>query len=391
MGTHGSGQRSQWVSSKLLAGVLSVMLVIALIVAWQGFGERIDDDSTASGCLEGRGLVSIAADPAIAPALQQAATDFNAQTPVVRDHCIEIEVRPVDARGMLEGLTADGWDDEAYGPYPGAWIPESSIWAAALQVADPETLSGAPESLVTSPVRLAVETQIAEAADGAIAWSDLPSLTRANSLGAFGYRSWGSLRMAMPQGPQSDATSLAGLAVAAATAESTGPLTAAQAESSAVTTAMNELLSAPPRIGDGSAEAAVTAIADTENAATAPVRAVPITEQRLYLSTRQDQQARLAVVAPQGATPVADYPVIKLAGTAVPAYAADATAEFVTFVRTPAQIARFGQAGFRGAGPLPTATATVKFDDVADQLPVAEPQATVAINTIVLPSAVVGS
>lgn len=391
MGTHGSGRRRQPVSTTVLASVLTVLLIIALVMVWRGLGERRDDGTGAAGqCHEGRGLVGIAVDPAIAPALQESATAFNATAPVVRDRCIEIEVRPVDAHGMLEGLTGTTWDSESYGVYPGAWIPESSIWAAALQVSKPDVLAGAPASLVHSPVRLAMEIQIAAAADGAISWADLPSLTRANSLGEYGRSSWGSLRLAMPQGPQSDATSLAALAVAAATVPTADPLTAEQASAAAVTTAMNELMSAPPRVGDGSLEAAVNEIAGTTAAATATVRAVPISEQRLYLSSRDDESARLAVVSPGGLTPVLDYPVISLGGSAVPAYAADASAEFLTFVRTPEQIARLGRSGFRGAGPLPTATATVTFDPVDEQLPVPEPQATVTVNMIVLPAAVIG-
>ncbi len=392
MGTHENNRRRQPVSTTLIAGVLCLLLVAALGLVWRDLHDRRDDGSisAAAECHEGRGLVGVGADPAIAPALQASAAAFNARHPVIRDRCVEIEVRPVDARGMLEGLTADTWDTQAYGVFPGVWIPESSIWAAALQTAQPQALAGRPDSLVTSPIRLAVETQLADAADGAITWADLPSLTRANALAAFGRSSWGSLRLAMPQGPQSDATALAASAVAAATAGTRGPLTATQAESGEVTSALEELISAPPRIGDGSAEAAVTAIAAAEDPVSAPVRAVPISEQRLYLSTIDDAQARLAVVAPQGPTPVADYPVINLAGPEVSAFAADAAAEFISFARTPAQIARLGKSGFRGAGPLPAATATVRFDDVTDPLFVAEPQATVTINTIVLPSAVVG-
>lgn len=389
MGTHASGKTRQLVSRKLLASVLGVILVVALLLTWRGIGDRRDDGSTtAQQCLEGKGLVALAVDPAIAPALQQIAADYNATGSIVRDHCVQVQVRPADARGILEGLIAENWDTQAHGAYPGAWIPESSVWSAALQVAAPDALAGGPESLVSSPVRLAVEPAIAEAAGGAISWADLPALTRANSLAAYGRSSWGSLRIAMPTGPQSDATSLAAQAVAAVTAEATGPLTAEQAASGPVTFAMNQLMSAPPRVGDGSATAAVTEIAETTVPATAPVRAVPITEQRLYGLTKDDDKARVAAVAPQGPTPVADYPVIKLGGAQVPGYVADATAEFLTFARKPEQMKKLTETGFRGTGPLPEPTATITFADVTDPLPVPEPQAVVTINKIILPSAV---
>ncbi|GAA3967309.1 substrate-binding domain-containing protein [Gordonia caeni] len=392
MGNHRSGGTRQLFSRPLLSGVLGVMLIIALVLAWRGFGDRIDDGSSATAtCFEGDATVPIVADPAIAPALQEIAKNYNAQHPVVRDHCVTVEVRPADASTVLEGLTADTWDAQAHGPYPGAWVPESSIWAAALQESGTDVLAGTPESLVTSPVRLAMEPVIAEAADGDLAWADLPALTRANSLSAFGRSSWGSLRMAMPTGPQSDATSLAAQAVAAATVGTDTALTTAQARSGEVTTAMNELMSAPPRVGDGSAEAAVGSIAETTEPSSAPVRAVPISEQRLYVLTKDDAEASVAVVAPQGQTPMADYPVIGFTSAQLSGYVTDATSEFFTFARKPEQMGILTGAGFRGSGPLPEPTATVRFDEVSDPLPTPEAGAVVAIDRVVLPSAVAGN
>ncbi len=391
MGSHGTGGSRQLFSRQLLAAALSVILVVALFAAWKTFGDRLDDGSeSAARCLEGTAAVPVAADPAIAPALQEIAKSFNATGPQVRDRCVTVEVRPVDARAMLDGLTAETWDAKAYGAFPGAWIPESSVWSAALQTAAPQTVAGASESLVSSPVLLATEPELAAAADGGISWAGLPALTAASSLARFGHDDWGSIRLAMPQGPQSDATSLAAQAVAAAAAKADGPLTTKQAESRAVRADLAQLMSAPPRVGDGSAEAAVKSIAATTDPSDAPVRAVPITEQRLYLLTKDDAKAKVAAVAPAGATPVADYPVIALAGTRVQDYLSDATAEFLTFARKPEQIKLLTQAGFRGAGPLPSGTATVSFAEVKDPLPAPEPAATVAVNAIVLPSAVPG-
>lgn len=390
MGSHGTGDTRQLLSRPLLAIALSVILIAALITAWVRFGDRIDDgSSSANKCLEGTASVPIAADPAIAPALQEIAKNFNATGPKVRDRCVTVEVRAADARAMLEGLTANAWDTKAHGAFPGAWIPESSVWSAALQTAKPSALAGKSESLVSSPVLLAVEPELAAAAGDDLGWDDLPALTRAGSLAEFGKPAWGSIRLAMPNGPQSDATSLAAQTVAAAAADADGPLTAAQVARPAVQSDLDELMSAPPRVGDGSAEAAVRSIAETTDPSDTPVRAVPISEQRLYLLTKDDASAKVAAVAPDGDTPSLDYPVITLAGSQVQDYLADATAEFLTFARTPEQLNRFGTAGFRGAGPLPAATATIRFGEVSDPLPAAEPAAIVAVNTVVLPSAVI--
>lgn len=389
MSSHRRNGSRELVSRPLLAGILAVMLLVASVAAWRGLGDRIDDDSSASAgtCLDGEAVVPVIADPGVAPALTQIADDYNALHPVVRDRCISVQVRPADAVTVLEGLTADDWDQQAYGAFPGAWVPESSIWTAALQTARPEVLSGDPQSLVTSPVLLAMEPQIASAGGDGVAWSELPSLTRANALAVYGRSSWGSMRIAMPQGAQSDATALAGQAVAAATADTDQPLTERQASSGAVTAALDELMSAPPRIGDGSAEAAVRSIIDTDDPGDTPVRAVPITEQRLYLLTRDDRRARVAAVRPEGATPLADYPVISLSSAQSRAYLADATSEFFTFARKPEQLKLLTASGFRGAGPLPEPTATVRFDEVRDPMPIPQPAAATTINAVVLPAA----
>ncbi|NLG46352.1 hypothetical protein [Gordonia sp. (in: high G+C Gram-positive bacteria)] len=391
MAKHNSGGRSRhFISRPLVALALALIMVAGLVTAWRQLGDRIDDEpavAAADECLEGPAKASILADPGIAPALQKIAEDFNKTKPVIRDYCVTVEVRPADARATLEGLTATTWDTKTYGEFPAAWVPQSSIWAATLQTSKAEVFQGKPESLVSSPIRLAMEPEIAEAGANSIAWADLPAQTQANSLGEFGRRSWGSLRIAMPNGPQSDATALSSQAVAAGTVPTTSPLTAAQASSPPVTEALDRLMSAPPRVGDGSVDAAVRSIAETTDPADAPVRAVAVTEQQLYAITKDDKTARVAAVAPKGQTPVADYPAIRLADKAIPAHLSDAVGQFFTFARKPVQMEILTKSGFRGSGPLPEPTATVDFGEVRDQMPVPEPEASVIISRKVYPAA----
>ncbi|MGB3301085.1 hypothetical protein [Gordonia sp. (in: high G+C Gram-positive bacteria)] len=389
-GRHNAGdRRRQLVSRPLVGTLLAIILIAGAVTSWSLLGDRIDNEQpvAAGSCLEGAATVSVVADPALAPGLQEIAKSFNATKPVVRDHCITIDVRPADARATLEGLTAKTWDANAFGAFPAAWVPESAIWSSALQTTNAGLLQGNPESLVSSPVRLAMEPEIAKAIDGNLAWSDLPAQTRANSLADFGKRSWGSLRIAMPNGPQSDATALAGQAIAAATTGATEALTPQQATSPEVVNALNQMMSAPPSVGDGSIDAAVKSIAKTTDPSDTPVRAVPVTEQHLYVITKDDQAAKVAVVAPKGQTPVADYPFIKLASELIPAHASDAVAEFFTYARKPMQMETLTKLGFRGPGPLPAPTATVAFDAVTDPMPQPAPEAAISVNKIVYPAA----
>ncbi|MBM7368942.1 substrate-binding domain-containing protein [Gordonia hydrophobica] len=389
MARHNSGERSRnFVSRPLIAVALVLILIAGAVTAWRQLGDEIDDQpATANPCLEGQATVSVLADPAVAPGLQKIAENFNKTSPTVRDHCITVVVRPADARATLEGLTAKTWDDQTYGAFPAAWVPQSSVWAASLQVSNAAVLQGNPESLVSSPVRLAMEPELAKAVDGDLSWSDLPAQTRPNSLAAFGERSWGSMRIAMPDGPQSDATALMTQAVAAATVPTEKSLTTRQVQSDSVVSAIDELLSAPPKVGNGSIDAVVRAIAETTDPADAPVRAVAVTEQQLYALTKDDAKARVADVTPKGRTPIADYPVIRLAGPAVPAHTSDAVAEFFTFARKPAQMEILTMSGFHGSGKLPDSTPTVTFGEVTDPLPLPEPAASVAISKKVFPAA----
>ncbi|MFT3662233.1 MAG: hypothetical protein QM809_12825 [Gordonia sp. (in: high G+C Gram-positive bacteria)] len=392
MGTHESGRtaRNRY-AVPVLAGVLLLMLVVALVVVLVDSDEPAPPPVAASSCAEGELVVPIAADPALAPALEKVAESYSAQSPEIDEHCVSVQIRPADARGMLEGLTAASWDPRAHGELPAAWIPESSIWLAAVGTVRPTALAGGSASLVHSPVRLAVEPVIARVMGTSLGWSDLPRLTRARALQAYDRGWWGSLRMAMPRGAQSDATALAAHAVAAGLTGARGPLTAAQVTASKVATGLAELVSAPPRPGDGSAEAAVAAIAATTAPSRAPVRAVPISEQRLYALTVGDARAKVAVLAPRGPTPVLDYPVAELGGPGVTATMKSTVARFLEFARRPEQMRVFTRSGFRGAGRLPASTATVTFGDVGAVLPMPQPEATVAISRTVLPAAVAGS
>lgn len=391
VGSHGTNRSSQPVSRPLVAVALTAILAVACVVVWMRLGDRIAHEATttvANGCLEGKADVAIIADPGVAPALQQIAEHYNATKPEVRDRCVQVSVRPGDARATLDAVAAPEWNAESGGgARPTAWIPESSVWVAALQESAPAALQGAPDSLVQSPVLYAVRPELAVAAGGRVMWIQMPFLTYANAFEAYGHTAIsGSARLAMPNGPQSDATALAAQAYAYNTADPQGPLTAREVSTFDIVTGLKQVVHAPPRVGDGSAEAAVRAIANAPSLAAATVRSVPISEQRLFLATRKDRKARVATIRPRGATPVLDYPVVRLAQE-TPAYASDTIAEFVDFVRKPEQMTLLTQSGFRGPGPLPKPTATVDFPALKDLMPTAEPAAAVAVSRIVLPAA----
>ncbi|MGV9825481.1 hypothetical protein [Gordonia sp. NPDC003429] len=379
------GIRGRGVSRSLVFAMLAVVLVAAVIVAWQQLGDHLDReaDEAAGTCVEGRETVSVIADPDLVSGLTAIAKEYAETNPVVRDHCVTIAVRAGDAKVTLDGL-AGTWDTASMGAYPAAWIPQSSVWSAELETVKPNSLEGQPQSLVTTPVVLATSPDLGKKFDDTIDWGQLPLLQqRDNSLSEFGLDDWGSIRMAMPVGAQSDASALAAQAVAMRVTRTTGVLTADDADSPRVASSVAAMTSGAPASPDGSPGGAATTIRDATDPSTAAIHAVPITEQKLYQLTRTDTTARLAEVIPSGPTPIADYPVIRLAGEQVPAVAADAVAEFLTFASDDKHLRVLTEQGFRGDADLPKPTPTVTFPLTRDPMPNPENPAIVTINKLV--------
>ncbi|MFT4087152.1 MAG: substrate-binding domain-containing protein [Gordonia sp. (in: high G+C Gram-positive bacteria)] len=372
-----------------------MILIAACVVAWRHLGDRIEQDSTKAAavsnnsCSEGDATVSMIADPGVAPALQEVAKVYNATKPVVRDHCVQINVRPGDAHATLDGLIAKTWDPATNGDLPSAWIPESSIWAGALQETRPDTIAGAPESLVQSPVVIAVRNEMAVAAGGRVQWVQLSALTMPDSFQSFGHTDiTGSARMAVPNGPQSDASSLAAQGYVYNTVNDKKPVSAKDISQPDILKGLQAIMKNAPSTSDGSAESAIEAIQKAPNMSSADIRSVPISEQRLFLATKSDQRVRISIVRPRGATPMLDYPVIRLTAGVDP-YASDAVAEFIKFAKTPEQAKIFTKIGFRtGNGSLPSPTATVEFPEIYKVMPTADSDGAVAINRVIMPAAV---
>ncbi|MED5801911.1 substrate-binding domain-containing protein [Gordonia sp. Z-3] len=381
----GASMRGRGVSRGLVGALLTVVLVAAVVVVWFQLGDRIDrqGEQAAGNCVEGRTTVPIIADPDVADALSTIAAEYSKTGPVVRDHCVVVEVRPGDAKVTLDGL-AGAWDPAALGARPAAWVPQSSIWAADLVSARPDIVDGTPSSLVSSPVVLATAPELAEAFDGELDWQQLPTLQQRDaSLGAFGLGSWGSIRLAMPIGAQSDATALAAQAVAMQVTRTMGPLTEQDADSPRVASSIEAMSSGAPQSPDGTPVGAARLMADASDPADATIHAVAITEQSLYQLTRDDTTPRLAEVIPGGPTPIADYPIIRLTGDGVAAEQTDAVAEFFAFASQPEHLATLTALGFRGDAPMPEKTATVTFPLTENPMPIPETAATVTINRLV--------
>ncbi|NMO00316.1 hypothetical protein HH308_03705 [Gordonia sp. TBRC 11910] len=386
MAHHRTDAGRRGVSRGLIFAALCVVLIVAAGLLWWQLGDRVDKqgDQAAGTCVEGKSVVSIIADPDITDTLRGIAKTYNDTHPVVRDHCITVDVRPGDSRITYQGLNEGQWDSQTLGAFPAAWVPQSSVWTSQLSVTKPDLIDGTPESLVTSPIVLAVAPEFKEKADGKIDWGQLPTLARsANSLSRFGLDGWGSLKMAMPTGPNSDATALAAQAVATEVTRTQGLLATSDAESTRVSSSIKILLDAGPTLDENTSAWAAQAIAGAPDPAKAAIHATPITEAQLYILSRAGNGTKLRELMLTGSSPLADFPVTHLKGDKVSSAQSDGVAEFFTYVRQPDQMKKLTALGFRGDAALPAATAAVTFPVLPDPMPVPEPGAVVAVNAAV--------
>ncbi|MBY4273356.1 VWA domain-containing protein [Rhodococcus fascians] len=331
----------------MAAGPVIVVLTIAVLVAavfgWFALRDRISDQGieAADTCVEGPAVLTVAADPDISAAIEQLATRFDATAPVIRDHCVTVEVRAIASDAVRAALNSgdDNWDVGALGARPGLWIPQSSADVEA--VVDRGAFDGTPRPVASSPIVLAAPGAVADAVVAAGSnWADLIRLQRDPQ--ALGLPEWGGLRLAVPSGSDTGASTLAVAAIAAGVrGDPTTALTVDEASSTQLVSTMSELAVTDTGAAATSASTTYDALAALENAAgpDAAVHAVPVTEQQLAST----DSSTLTAVRPQGATPVADHPAVVLSGDETSTRAA---AAFVDFVRRPDGTQTFLDAGF---------------------------------------------
>ncbi|MFI8566016.1 substrate-binding and VWA domain-containing protein [Rhodococcus sp. NPDC078407] len=343
MGEHRNTGRRRSIAAGPVVVVIAIAVIVAAVFGWFQLRDRISDQGVeaASQCVEGSAVLTVAADPDISGPVDELAARFNDTAPVVRDHCVTVQVRATSSDAVRSALNSgiDSWDVGALGDRPGLWIPQSSADVQA--VTEREAVDGTPRSLASSPVVIAAPSAVADAltATGS-SWADLVRLQR-DPL-ALGLGDWGGLRLAVPSGSDSGATTLAVAAIAAGVrGDPTTALTVEQASSSELISAMSELAVTDTGAAALSTSTTYDALAGLENAAgpDAPVHAVPATEQQLAST----DSSTLTAFRPQGATPVADHPAVVLSGDETSTRAA---ATFVEFLRQPDGTRILRDAGF---------------------------------------------
>ncbi|MEU5844403.1 substrate-binding domain-containing protein [Rhodococcus sp. NPDC047139] len=353
---------------------VSAVLLFLAVLGWFRVRENIDSQATAAAetCVEGDAVLHVAADPLIAPALTELAEQWTAETPrVIRDHCITAEITAVDSTAAATALAAGSWDT-GLSPEPALWAPLDTRTTARA----PDALDGEPRSLATSPIVLAVPTDLGRALTAAtVRWQDLPRLQNdPAAMRDIGLDVWGTLGLALPTGTDTHATTLALEAVAAGvTGSGTGPVTLEQAATPTAITAVSTLALGADTLGaigtTGDTLTALGARPDTDS----PVHAVPVVEQQLLHALTDGQVRGLTGHLPIGAAPVADFPAATIDAPWVDETLARAAAEFTDYARRPEQTDILTAHGFRTADTVPQPAGELPLPRVATVLAPADP------------------
>ena len=371
LGDWRGGHRSQGgrrgVSIGVIVALVAVVVVVGTVILWSFFSDALSNRShkAAGRCVGGNETVAVVADPSIADSVQQFAESYNASAGPVGDHCVVVSVKPAGSEAVLNGFIGK-WPAEL-GGQPALWVPGSSISAARLAGSTAQKTITESRSLVTSPVVLAIRPQLQPALANQN-WAALPGLqTNPNALAGLNLSAWGSLRLALPMNGDSDATFLAGEAVAAASAPPGAPATQG-------TGAVRSLLNAQPKLADNSLSEAMNTLLKPGDPATAPVHAVITTEQQLFQRGQSlpDAKSALSFWLPPGAAPVADYPTVLLSGSWLTSEQTSAASEFARFMHKPEQLAKLAKAGFRVNGVKPPSSPVTTFPALPSTLSVGD-------------------
>jgi hypothetical protein len=116
--------------------------------------------------------LDVAASPEIAPALNDVASDFNAEERQVDGACVRVSVRAVDSANVAFGITGAGatmGDTDS-----DVWVPDSSVWSQLVQSQSGDAvITETGTSVARSPLVLAELAEFAEDSGEDVQWSDV--------------------------------------------------------------------------------------------------------------------------------------------------------------------------------------------------------------------------
>lgn len=171
MGRH---RPSRLFRSRRIRTPIVVVGALALIGAGTVILRSVAAD--ADGCSSSSGIrLTVAADPAIAPAVTEIGNRWSRTDPEVNGDCVRIEVIAKPSHELAEGFAtySGGWVDVAAKPAPTpaesdlpmVWIPDSNYWLGRVQAVDRELFEASAASIASSPVVLAMPEAVVRGLD----------------------------------------------------------------------------------------------------------------------------------------------------------------------------------------------------------------------------------
>lgn len=401
------GRRALPLVLAAVVGLVLVLVVRAFVSGGDdeggeaGGGGRADGSGERTGCQSLR----VTASSEKAALLSQIASDYNRSDRQVDGGCVDVQVTSKASGGAAEAL-ARGWNERVDGPRPDVWSPASSSWTVLLRqrtaAQDKGNLVPAETpSIAQTPLVIAMPKPMAEALGWPakpLGWGDVLSLARdPKGWGGKGHAEWGAFKL----GKTNPDFSTSGLhatvgAYFAATGRSSD-LTARDVSDPKVVAYVKQLESSVVHYGDTT----LTFLENLYSAAEAGrgltyISAVTVEEKSVWdynqgnpsgdpatLGKRGKPRVPLVAVYPKEGTLLSDNPYVVLAAEWVDSRKQQAAADFLGFVKEPAQQKRFTDAAFRSADGKPGAPITPDNGMLPDvRLSVIDPPAPAVLDQV---------
>lgn len=349
--------------------VLALVVAAALIVIVRSV-TAVDAGSARrradrSGCT----TITVVSSSEKAALLETVAEAYARADRTVEGACADVHV-VAKSSGAATDAVVRGWVEAADGPRPDVWTPVTSSWLeiAAERLSDTDGPDLIPEQVghvATAPLVIAMPRPMAEAMgwpDVQIGWNDLFALAKDPSgWGRFGHPEWGAFKLGKtnPNFSTSGLNALIGEYYAATGTSS--DLTLASLAEPRVVRFVKAVESAVVHYGDIS----ITFLENLRRADEAGhgltyVSAVAIEEKSVWdynqgnpsgdpatLGEQAPPSTPLVAVYPKEGTIVNDHPYAILSAPWVSPAKRAVAQDFLRFVQSPEQQARFREAGFR--------------------------------------------
>jgi Ca-activated chloride channel family protein len=311
----------------------------------------------------------MAASSEKAAVLTGIANTYNAKRPTVGGKCAQVDVVS-KASGGAETALARGWNTSLDGPRPDVWSPAASSWAVLLQqqlIAKDKsiTLPDKFPSIAQTPLIIGMPRPMAVALGWPakqIGWRDLFDLANnPKGWGSLGHPAWGKFALGKTNPHISTSGLNATIATYFAATGLTSDLTLKNVQAKTTQDFVRGIESSVLHYGDTT----LTFLANMQKADAAGrglsyVSAVTLEEKSVWdynqgnpsgdpATLGQGVKPRVPLVAiyPKDGTLVSDSPYIVLPESWVTSAKRAVAADFLTYVRQPAQQAKFQAAAFR--------------------------------------------